>query len=115
MKKRAFISLFVISLFLIVSCEKEKPLNACNSYNAVKELPWLKKITDEMDEYGYIKITKLNGNTVFITENCNPSANYISVVYDCVGSRVGFTYQLEKHFSEMKIAWSHKESKCVFR
>jgi hypothetical protein len=39
MKKLAFLPVFIITSFVMVSCEQEKALNACNSYNAIEELP----------------------------------------------------------------------------
>lgn len=105
----------MITIFSIISCDKEKSENnACNVSNPTKELVWLKTMINDLSDYDYIMIAKYKGETIFFTGNCNPAANYVSSAYNCNGDVIGYTNDIHAEISDARLLWKHEDSKCNF-
>lgn len=114
----------IMVLITLISCEKEKSQskleaipNTCNVSNPAEEIGWLKEAISKVknDEYSYYAVAKYKGETVFYYGNCNPAANYVSIVRNCNGDNLGNINALEDELTNITILWKHPASKCFFR
>jgi len=102
----------ILSLFTIVSCEKEESNDSCNVSNPTEELAWLKTMINDFSDYEYIMSADYKGETVFCYGNCNPAANYIPAVYNCLGDVIGNANDIGDELSDFRLVWKHEDSKC---
>lgn len=116
-----FISSVLVALVIsttLISCEKDDNKasinNTCKVSNPAEELEWLKdKIENvEDDQYSYFVMANYKGETVFYYGNCDPLINYISVIMNCSGENIGYTYDLAEELTDRTILWKNKDSKC---
>ncbi len=122
MKNYIFLGLVaVIISTTLISCEKddnkESINNKCNVSNPAEELEWLKDKIDnvEEDQYSYFVMANYKGETVFYYGNCDPLINYISVVMNCSGENIGYTYDLAEELTDRTILWKPENSECHFQ
>lgn len=91
--------LFLCSIVLLAACEEPAaccdPVPACNTTDPVNDLLWLKhKIAEKekgdpaVQQYFFIEQATLNGETVFIFNNCCPNCMALVPVYNCLGELV---------------------------
>lgn len=106
----------MIGFSVLISCTKDDDpaKNKCNVSNPVEEISWLKKEIDSLknDEYSYYVIAVYKGETVFINGNCNPSADYMSLVKNCNGDMLGYANVLDNELSDKRIIWKSKNYRC---
>lgn len=118
---RLFELVLIIIVLNLLSCEKDTKNivknNTCNVVNPIEDLDWLKgeiaKINQ--DEYSYYVMAEYKGKTVYYYGNCNPTANYVSIVRNCNGDSLGLINSLSNELSNTKIVWKHVNSKCYFQ
>jgi hypothetical protein len=106
----------IVSSAMLFSCEKESNSNSKVS-NPAEEIVWLKEAIDDIkqDEYAYYAMANYKGDTVFYYGNCNPVINYVSVIQNCKGEKLGYTSELYDKLTDIKIIWKHANSKCNFQ
>ena len=100
--------------------EEERDLCACGVADPATELPWLRELIREqkesprpdLSEYSYIIQAEINGQTVFILENCCPFCNSMRIKYDCNGKQLGYVGATET-LSRVKVVWRPENSRCV--
>lgn len=103
----------ILTLFLIVSCNKdESENNYCNVSNPTEELPWLKTMITELSDFNYIMTANYKGKTIFYNRNCDPLVNYASSVFNCSGENIAITSDIDDEFSDVSLLWKHTDSKC---
>lgn len=116
-----FISSVLVALVIsttLISCEKDDNKasinNTCNVSNPAEELEWLKAEINNLegDEFSYYVMANYKGETVFFYSNCNPVIDYISVVKNCSGENIGYTYDLADEITDRTILWTPENSKC---
>lgn len=103
----------IIVSIAIVSCEKDDS-SPCDVSNPAEDIAWLKEAIETMkqDEYSYYFMATYKGNTVFYNGNCNPAANYASIVRNCKGDHLGYTNDLQNNLTNKTILWQHEASQC---
>lgn len=114
--------LFTMLVFLQISCQKSRlKLSKCGVQNPVKELEWLSRAIDEMEEqdsditnHAYIKMTDYQGETVFYFGNCHPAINYASHLQTCVGDTLGYTAEFESSMKNSQLIWQKSPGTCKF-
>ncbi|MFC3881344.1 hypothetical protein ACFOSV_14215 [Algoriphagus namhaensis] len=94
MKNTCFLILFFCLIFSACK-EEEQPRLICGVTDPVASLDWLSLFTNEIDEsyygvYYYISHTQLDGQDVFVVQDCCPNCFNIPVVYACDGESLGF-------------------------
>ncbi len=114
----------IIMSMSLISCEKgdddddddDDISNTCDVSNPTKELGWLMEAIDDIkqDEYSYYAMANYKGETVFYYVNCNPLANYVSIVKNCVGDDLGNANDLRDELTDIITLWKHENSKCNF-
>ena len=110
----------IIASITLNSCEKndnkDSGNNKCNVSNPAEDIGWLKEAIDNVkqNDYSYYVIANFKGETVFYYGNCNPVANYLSIIQNCSGDTLGYTNDLKNELTDIKILWKHEESKCNF-
>lgn len=90
MKNYRLLSILVLAL---VSCsDNDDIISACAVNNPAEDLEWLKAEIDRRNEnptddmkYCYIVQAQLNGQDVFIYEDCNPLINKAIFILNCDG------------------------------
>jgi hypothetical protein len=122
---KQFFNFLGIATFIVfttlISCEKDNNKdsgnNKCNVSNSVEKIGWLKEAIDNVkqDEYSYYVMANYKGETVFYYGNCNPAANYVSIIQNCSGDNLGYTNDLQDELTDKTILWKHEESKCNFQ
>ncbi|WP_154852178.1 hypothetical protein [Cyclobacterium xiamenense] len=109
-------SAFLVFSFVLISCEKDdcSPKNPCEVQNPIQELPWLKEAIDEVrtDEYAYYSTALYQGERIFFFGNCDPLANYASIIRNCAGDELGNTNEVYDRLSEIEVIWKPENSKC---
>lgn len=114
MKKPILITsvLLVSTLFLILSCEKNIP-NSCDVSNPL-DMKWLKTETDLMKsyKYSYYMMADYNGESVFYNHNCDPVANYVSIVKNCKGEVLGNYWDFQDQFTNAQVIWKADDFAC---
>lgn len=120
---------FTAILFSVwfISCSNDGfsffELQTCGE-NALSELDWLrqeiqKRRQDSSEDAKYCYITKasVNGQTVFLYEDCNPLINKVIPIFDCQGNELGFwgdpNFQPE-HIKDKTIIFSPSDFACRF-
>lgn len=93
MKKAILLVLFTSFLFLSCSDDDDILLPACGVNNAIQNLEWLKAEIDRRNanptedmKYCYIVQAKLDGEDVFIYEDCNPLIDKAIPFFNCEGT-----------------------------
>jgi hypothetical protein len=110
----------MIVTITLFSCDKDENTNSkknnCNVSNPAEEIGWLKDAIDNVkqDEYSYYAMANYKGETVFYYGNCNPAANYVSIIRNCSGENLGYTNDLQADLTDITILWKHENSKCNF-
>ncbi len=111
----------LVIIFTLISCDRDENTdsddNKCNVTNPAEEIAWLKEAIDNVkqDVYSYYVMANYKGETVFYYGNCNPAANYSSIVQNCSGENLGDTNDLYYELTQITILWKHEESKCNFQ
>jgi hypothetical protein len=122
--RRFFIFLGTATIIVtstLISCEKDNNKdsgnNTCNVTNPAEDIGWLKEAIDnaKQDEYSYYVMANYKGETVFYYGNCNPAANYVSIIRNCNGDNLGYTNDLRDELTDKTILWKHEASKCNFQ
>ncbi|WP_343487706.1 hypothetical protein [Allomuricauda sp. d1] len=117
---------FIAALLSLSSCSDDDDSTsetaACGVGNPVEDLGWLQaEIIDreanptEDTKYCYIEQAELNGQTVFIYEDCNPAINKIVPVFDCEGDfigRIGNEVQ-QNELSDSCVIWLPEDFACL--
>ncbi len=94
----------------------------CSFDNAVEDLDWLRfeinqrelNPTEDM-KYCYIAQAEIQNEPVFLYWDCNPIINKVILVYDCVGSIIGYLGNDNIKFEDlenMKIIWQPDNFVC---
>lgn len=106
----------IVSTAMLFSCEKDSN-NKSNVSNPAEEIVWLKEAIEDIkqDEYAYYAMAKYKGDTVFYYGNCNPVINYVSVLQNSNGDKIGYTNEHYDELTDIKIIWKHANSKCNFQ
>lgn len=111
---------FILSITLL-SCDKDEAEESiddvCNVSNPIEDLDWLKEKINSVnqDEYSYYNMASYQGETVFYYGNCDPAINYVSIVRNCTGDSLGFTFDLYDELTEISTIWKHENSVCNFQ
>ncbi|MGB5818369.1 MAG: hypothetical protein WBG90_02715 [Saonia sp.] len=101
--KRTLAAILFSGMLFCLSCSDDDDnnaqaqLTACAVENVLEDLVWLRdeisdreQSTSEDMKYCYIVIADLEGQTVFLYEDCNPLINKVVPVFDCEGESLGF-------------------------
>ncbi len=96
-------------------------LPACGVNNPTEDLAWLKAEIDRRNEtltkdmkYCYIVQAELNGQDVFIYEDCNPLINKAIFILTCEGTEID-TQESALAFEQLKnktIIWKGNDFAC---
>ncbi|WP_111669851.1 hypothetical protein [Algoriphagus litoralis] len=116
--------LFLIISSLISSCSEEDldPVQACNTNNALVELPWLAELIEAQEQseigkkYSYISKGIYQGETIFSLQNCCPFCNSIYLVINCEGETLGYLGSggIEpSSITDWEVIWKSSENTCV--
>jgi hypothetical protein len=118
MKKLILFTSSVILSILLISCKKDNNKetinNTCNVSKPAEDIEWLKKEIENFDEYSYIKMSTYKGESVFSNGNCNPAANYVSILRNCNGDTLGNLNDFENELTDGIVLSKHPNSKCNF-
>lgn len=122
MKRLVSLSLIFI---IISSCSNNKENDfsslICNVEKPTEDLDWIESeidiLTDEGDQYNYIKQAEYNNQTVFIFANCNPFVNSVFFVKTCDGQNIGIIGTREQDIpwsilNNGEIIWKTDDSEC---
>lgn len=90
--KNYFLLLILVVAVNSCSDNDDDIISACDVNNPTKDLQWLKAEIDRRNEnptddkkYCYIVQAQLNGQDVFIYEDCNPLINKAIFILNCEG------------------------------
>lgn len=110
------LGLTLITTFLLVaSCKEEEPEKTpCYVSDPIEELVWLKQMITHLSDYDFIMIANYKGETVFYNGNCNPAANFFSVVYNWQGVLIASTNDVRNDLSNERLLWQSDNPKCNF-
>lgn len=93
--------LFVLSCIILMPscaeqaacCDPAYPI--CDTADPVNDLPWLKEKVEDLKEidpkirnYFFVEQANLNGEAVFIFNNCCPDCTALIPVYNCEGKLI---------------------------
>ena len=109
----AFIFILVIS---ITACEPEKAPLVCGGEDPLNDLPWLKEMVVEYEQYkdSYLVQADLHGNTVFFFGSCCTACNWAIIPYDCDGGQLKIANLKFESFESWKIIWTPENTTCAF-
>lgn len=116
--------LVITAVLSIISCSDtdDTPESSCGVSDPKLELEWLKtEITNreanlsEDSKYCYIEQADLQGQTVFIYQDCNPAINKVIPVYDCSGNQIGLLHSdiSPNSLNEGFILWKTADFACT--
>lgn len=105
----------IILVLVLSSCSNDDDNNlTCNVEDAVEELVWLNEMVSTLTDYEYIRTANYMGDAIFYNVNCDPTVNYVSILYNCEGEELGFTNDFRDQLSNDQILWLPENSQCSF-
>ena len=117
-----YISFLVLTSFFF-SCtdNDDKVIPACSVNNPAQDLEWLKTEIDRRNtnpneemKYCYIVQAQLNGEDVFIYEDCNPLVDKAFFILNCEGNTIN-TQDNPTAFDQIEnkiIIWKRNDFAC---
>lgn len=118
---KRYVSLLLLVLFLTISCSSDdiSIIPACGVDNPSQELDWLKSEIDRRNanpgedmKYCYIVQARLNGQDVFIYEDCNPLIDKAVFILDCEGNSIETSGNSFADLENRSVIWKPSDFVC---
>ena len=118
------ILLFLMFSLVFSSCSEDDldPIQACDTENALVDLPWLAELIEEQEQseigkkFSYISTGVYQGQTVFSLQNCCPFCNSVYTISDCKGNNLGFLGAGgidPSSITNWRVIWKSSENTCI--
>jgi len=120
------IYIFIFTITFLVSCGSDDDvfslaIAGCGVENPLEQLTWLKAEVERRAEnqnaemkYCYIVQGKLEGNTVFIYEDCNPLVDKAIFILNCEGNSLDADgFATSNIVENKKIIWRTDNFACT--